>query len=155
MSNFYTNVQLVKDKIYYIGYEDGRRVKERFDYSPTLYLTSQDDSEWKTLEGESVKGIKQGCVSDAKAFIDKYKEVENLSVYGYDRFSDSEMFKNSIRKNSLWSTPLSYMGFSGYINPFTEWGIHTLLLQALFTSLLAPMIWSWLLFLFRRFQKLT
>ena len=42
MSNFYTNVQLVKDKIYYIGYEDGRRVKERFDYSPTLYLTSQD-----------------------------------------------------------------------------------------------------------------
>ena len=74
MSNFYTNVQLVKDKIYYIGYEDGRRVKERFDYSPTLYLTSQDDSEWKTLEGESVKGIKQGCVSDAKAFIDKYKD---------------------------------------------------------------------------------
>ena len=86
MSNFYTNVQLVKDKIYYIGYEDGRRIKERFDYSPTLYLTSQDDSEWKTLEGESVKGIKQGSVSDAKAFIDKYKEVENLSVYGYDRF---------------------------------------------------------------------
>jgi len=47
------------------------------------------------------------------------KRILKESVYGYDRFSDSEMFKNSIRKKSLWSKPLSYMGFSGYINPFT------------------------------------
>jgi len=41
------------------------------------------------------------------------------SVHGYNKFSSSEIFKNSIRKQSLWSTALSYMGFSGYINPFT------------------------------------
>ena len=31
----------------------------------------------------------------------------------------SEAFDNTKRKESIWSLPLSYMGFSGYINPFT------------------------------------
>jgi len=47
------------------------------------------------------------------------KDLLKISLYGYDKFSESEIFKNSIRKKSLFSTPLSYIGFSGYINPFT------------------------------------
>ena len=30
------------------------------------------------------------------------------------------MFKNPSIKKSLWSLPLTYMGFSGYLNPFTN-----------------------------------
>ena len=41
------------------------------------------------------------------------------NIKEYNEFFSSEIFISSKRKHSLWSTPLSYMGFSGYINPFT------------------------------------
>ena len=86
MSDFYTNVQLIKNNIYYIGYEDGQRIQRKFEFQPTLYLTSKIPSEWKTLTGQPVKEFKQDSVSEAKAFIERYKDVENTSVYGYDRY---------------------------------------------------------------------
>ena len=86
MSDFYTNVQLIKNNIYYIGYEDGQRIQRKFEFQPTLYLTSKKPSEWKTLTGQPVKEFKQDSVSEAKAFIERYKDVENTSVYGYDRY---------------------------------------------------------------------
>ena len=86
MSDFYTNVQLVGNKIYYIGYENGQRIQRRFDFAPTLYVSSKTKSDWRTLTGESVKPIKQESVKEAKAFFEKYKDIENFHVYGYDRY---------------------------------------------------------------------
>ena len=86
MSDFYTNVQLVGNKIYYIGYENGQRIQRSFDFAPTLYVSSKTKSDWRTLTGEPVRPIKQESVKEAKAFFEKYKDVENFHVYGYDRY---------------------------------------------------------------------
>lgn len=51
------------------------------------------------------------------------EEIYNLAPKGYARLSKKYpdfTFKNESLKSSLISTPLSYMGFGGYLNPFTN-----------------------------------
>ena len=51
------------------------------------------------------------------------KEIFNLCTNGYDQLAMKHVFfgyKNESIKKSLISLPLSYMGFSGYLNPFTN-----------------------------------
>ena len=51
------------------------------------------------------------------------KEIFALSVNGYENIAKRHSFfdyKTSSIKKSLISLPLSYMGFSGYLNPFTN-----------------------------------
>jgi DNA polymerase elongation subunit (family B) len=86
MKNFYSNVFLSGDKIFYIGYEDGERVQYQEVFSPVLYAQSNTKTEFKTLDGRYAQEIKFSSVKDAKEFIDKYKEVENFKIYGNDRF---------------------------------------------------------------------
>lgn len=50
------------------------------------------------------------------------KDIYKLSKSGYENLSKKHaifMHKGSSVKHSLLSTPLSYMGFAGYLNPFT------------------------------------
>ena len=50
------------------------------------------------------------------------KDLYNLAIKSYQRTSDSYPFlayKNPSIKNSLFSKPLTYMGFAGYLNPFS------------------------------------
>ena len=86
MSKFYTSVASVGNNILYRGVEDGRRVKFKIDYSPTLFLPSKKESPWKTLKGENLEPIKLGGIRDAKDFIKRYDEVENFKIYGMNRF---------------------------------------------------------------------
>ena len=86
VSKFYTSVASVGNNILYRGVEDGRRVKFKIDYSPTLFLPSKKESPWKTLKGENLEPIKLGGIRDAKDFIKRYDEVENFKIYGMNRF---------------------------------------------------------------------
>ena len=86
MSKFYTSVASVGNNILYRGVEDGRRVKFKIDYSPTLFLPSKKESPWKTLKGENLEPIKLGGIRDARDFIKRYDEVENFKIYGMNRF---------------------------------------------------------------------
>ena len=40
MNRFYTNVEVWGGKILYRGVQDGRRVNQRIDYNPTLFVLS-------------------------------------------------------------------------------------------------------------------
>ena len=84
--NFYSNVYLSGDKIFYIGYEDGKRVQYKESFSPVLYARCNEKTNYKTLEGHYVKDIKFSSVKDAREFIDEYKYVDNFKIYGNDRF---------------------------------------------------------------------
>ena len=86
MNKFYTSVASVGNNILYRGVEDGRRVKFKIDYSPTLFLPSKKESPWKTLKGENLEPIKLGGIRDARDFIKRYDEVENFKIYGMNRF---------------------------------------------------------------------
>ena len=84
--DFYTNVELVGDKILFCGYEDSVRVTYRESFSPTLFVPSKVQSKYKTLGGQSVKPVKFSSTRDAREFIKKYEDVEGFDVHGYDRF---------------------------------------------------------------------
>ena len=84
--SFYTNVQLVGDNLLYLGYEDGQRIQRKFKFSPTLFVVTNKKTKWKTLDGRYAKPVKFESVREARQFVDKYKEVPNFEVHGYDRY---------------------------------------------------------------------
>ncbi len=91
-SNEYSKEELYSTTQYYI--------KKTNDLQITLSKSSQDKVESKL----SFYQVKNECINSIKKsnWILNNKEMNSFPV-----------------KKSLFSTPLSYMGFSGYINPFT------------------------------------
>ena len=86
MSSFYTNIQLAGDTILYRGYENGEQVQFRTQFSPTLYVLSRNEEEFKTLDGRDVSPIKFQTAREARDFIKQYEGVEGFEVHGYERF---------------------------------------------------------------------
>ncbi|WDS60944.1 DNA polymerase [Synechococcus phage S-BM1] len=86
MSSFYTNIQLAGDTILYRGYEDGEPVSYRANFSPTLYVLSRKDEDFKTLDGKNVSPVKFQTAREARDFIKQYDGVEGFEVHGYERF---------------------------------------------------------------------
>lgn len=51
------------------------------------------------------------------------KSIRNSAVEAYSKLNDKELIKatNQLQaKHSMYSLPLTYMGFAGYLNPFTN-----------------------------------
>ena len=85
-SRFYTNVQMVGDHFLVRGYENGRHFATREKFYPTLFVPSNKETKYKTLEGDYVESIDPGTVRDCREFIKKYDGVQNFKVYGNDRY---------------------------------------------------------------------
>ncbi len=83
---FYTNVQMVGDQFLVRGYENGERFQTREKFQPTLFVSSNKRTNYKTLEGNYVESIQPGTVRDCRDFIKKYSDVEDFNVYGCERF---------------------------------------------------------------------
>ena len=86
MSSFYTNIQLAGNTILYRGYEDGKQIQSRTHFSPVLYVSSNKEEKFKTLDGENVKPIQFENPKQAREFIQKYENVHGFKVSGYERF---------------------------------------------------------------------
>ena len=87
---FYTNVQCVGNKILLREIDDnGKRREVRLDYSPTLFINSakkETPTKHKTLYGEKVWPLKQGSIREAREFLRKYQDIEDISIYGHTQF---------------------------------------------------------------------
>ena len=55
-------------------------------FSPTLFVSSNKKTFYRTLTGEYVEPIKPGTVRDCREFIKKYDGVEGFKIYGNERF---------------------------------------------------------------------
>lgn len=86
MTDFYTNVSQMGDSILYRGIENGKRVKYKVDFRPTLYVNSKSSSEWHSLYGVPVEAINPGTIYDCKEFFNRYKEVNGFDVYGMGNY---------------------------------------------------------------------
>ena len=82
MADFYTNVSRYGNNILYIGYRNGRRVKESIKFQPTVFLKTNNPTKYKTLDGISVDAIQPGTMRDCKQFIETHS-ASNFTVYGY------------------------------------------------------------------------
>ena len=52
-----------------VSFDGGERVERREEFSPTLYVPSKKETEYKTLEGNYVEPVKLGNIKDAKEFV--------------------------------------------------------------------------------------
>ena len=83
---FYTNVQMVGDNFLVRGYENGKHFATREKFYPTLFVSANKKTKYKTLEGEHVEAVKPGTVRESRDFIKKYDGVEGFKVFGNERF---------------------------------------------------------------------
>ena len=86
MTSFYTNVQAIAGHILYRGVLDGKRVKQKIEYSPSLYIQSNKKSEYRSLDGEVLQRKLFGTIYEAKDYLDKFKDVSNARIFGNTRW---------------------------------------------------------------------
>lgn len=79
---FYTHVARVGEKLLVRGYEDGRAFKDVVDYKPYIFITSNSQSEYKTLDGKSVSKIYPGSMGETGEYINEYSNVSGHEIYG-------------------------------------------------------------------------
>ncbi len=77
---------MVGDNLLYLGYENGQRIQRKFKFSPTLFVVTDKKTKHRTLDGRYAKPVKFESIREARAFRDKYKDIDNFEVHGYDRY---------------------------------------------------------------------
>jgi DNA polymerase elongation subunit (family B) len=93
-TNFYTSVECMGNSILYRGVKNGRRVNLKLKYSPKLFVPSNEQSEWKTLEGNALKAMSFDDIRDARSFVKRYTGVENFKIYGNQSYNYSFIADN-------------------------------------------------------------
>ena len=86
MKTFYTNVQVYGSRILYRGVEAGRKIRNRIDYNPTLFVPSQKPTKYRTVTGEYVSEMKPGNIRDCRDFTKQYNDVEGFKIYGNQKY---------------------------------------------------------------------
>ena len=96
---FYTNIYTRGNYVHFRGFKDGKRVKEKIPFQPTLYVRSGKPSEFKSLWGDNLEKVKFSTIKEARAFVDQYKEVSNFPIFGnrsYGYQFISKMFPDTV-----------------------------------------------------------
>jgi DNA polymerase elongation subunit (family B) len=83
---YYTNIAVQGNNVLYRGIKNGKRIQDRIEYSPVLYLPTKKQTEFKTLFNEPLEAKKFETIREAKDFVKRYEEVENFKIYGNDRY---------------------------------------------------------------------
>lgn len=84
--SFYTNVQVIGNNICFRGISNGRKIRQKVDFRPTLYVPSKKPTKFKTLYGEYVEEINPGQINETREFIKQYKDVSGFTIYGNQSF---------------------------------------------------------------------
>ena len=87
MSNFYTSVQCFGNNILYRGIQNGKRVKDKINYSPSLFIPSKKITSYTSLEGDYLDEKKFDSVKAARDYIKQFEDVSGAPrICGQTRF---------------------------------------------------------------------
>ena len=90
MSNFYTNVQNLGGSILYRGIKDGKRIKLKIDYSPSLYLPARRKNTgetFKSLDGLPLERKEFETIREAREFVKQFDGLPGApKIYGNTRY---------------------------------------------------------------------
>lgn len=86
MANFYTNVQCIGNNILYRGIVNGKRVKEKFEYQPSLYEVVKKETPFKSLNGDYLHEFKFSSIREARDYFKRNEDVSNKKIYGNTKF---------------------------------------------------------------------
>ena len=123
---FYTNVYEKFNKMLIRGYDNGEYFQIEEEYQPTLFVSSNKKTKYKTLDGYFVESIQPGKISECKEFLEKYSKVDGFTVYGNDNYkaqyiSDNypeDEIKFDIKKIRLFTIDIEVSAESGFPNVF-------------------------------------
>ena len=100
MAKVYTNVQKLGNYVLYRGVFDGKRVKQRVKYAPSLYLESKTETDYKSLDGVPLSKKKFNDIYEARDYVKKFNNVTNgPKIYGnqsYEYAFIAEFHKEAI-----------------------------------------------------------
>jgi DNA polymerase elongation subunit (family B) len=87
MGKYYTNVCVHGNHILFRGVNsDGRRVKSKVKYSPSLFVQSNKQSQWRSLFNEPLEPMTFDTIREARDFVKRYEDVANFKIYGNTRY---------------------------------------------------------------------
>jgi DNA polymerase elongation subunit (family B) len=86
MKTFYTSVNRYGKTIFYRGFENGKRVNRRIEYTPTFYVNCDEETGWKNLQGGNVMPKMFDGIKEANEFVKDYSEVNGYPIYGQQNF---------------------------------------------------------------------
>jgi DNA polymerase elongation subunit (family B) len=123
---FYTNVYEKFNKMLVRGYDNGEYFQIEEDFQPTLFVTSNKKTKYKTLDGHYVEQIQPGKISDCKDFLEKYSRVDGFTVYGNDNYKaqyisekyPEDEIKFDINKIRLFTIDIEVAAENGFPNVF-------------------------------------
>ena len=85
--SFYTNVQSIGGKILYRGVIGGKRVKQKIDYTPSLYIPSRKVTNYKTLDGNYLDKKVFDSIHEAREYTKQFDGLVNATkIYGNTRY---------------------------------------------------------------------
>lgn len=93
MSKFYTTVLQRGDKVYVRGFDLGMRYTDVVNYTPYMFVKSKN-GKYRTLSNEPVDKIDFGSIRDAKEFVENYKDVSNMEIFGLTNYNYTYIFDN-------------------------------------------------------------
>ena len=99
MTEFYTSALRRGNNILYRGYKNGEQIRKKIAFKPTLYIAGDSKSEWRTLDGQSVMEMEFDDMSDTTDFINMYKDVANVTVYGMNNYVSSVHYQEVSKTN--------------------------------------------------------
>lgn len=102
MFDYYTNVFQRGNQLFARGILNGKQVSKVIKYEPYLFTKTTEESKYKTIFNEPVKKKQFKDINDAKNFIEKYKDVSGLPIYGITKFEYLwiyDTFKSELRAN--------------------------------------------------------
>lgn len=124
---FYCHVRQYGDNLLYIGYdENGTRIQTKIPFSPTLYLKSKNDtSKTACYDGTLLDPVNFSSINDAKEFIKSYKDVQDFTIYGNDKFACEYIAKTFPKEISydtsimrIFATDIEVFSGNGFPDPY-------------------------------------
>lgn len=124
MRRHYTYASLYGNNVLCRGWSETEGYfNKKFPFKPTFYLKTDKPTEYKTLDGIPVAPVQPGTIRESKEFIQRYKEVEGVTVYGMEKILYqflSEEFEGEVNYDSekikLWSLDIETASGDGFPN---------------------------------------
>jgi DNA polymerase elongation subunit (family B) len=91
---FYSSVTRHKNLILETGYKNGSRFKKVHKYKPYLFVPSNSETEYKTIDNKFVQRMDFASMFEANQFLKKYEDVEGFKIYGNDAFQYNFIYDN-------------------------------------------------------------
>ena len=83
---FYTACALKGNKVLVRGYRNGERFTDSVAFKPSMYIRSEKESKYRTLNGVKVKRMVFDTLYDCREFLDQYRQLEDCPIYGNTDF---------------------------------------------------------------------